>query len=485
MVNNQVLKEFLKKRFQISSLNCGPYSYLRLNHGLEQTPIYNAYMPIPKTPIFHPYNPTGTTKEQMKDGTGGVPGVILSVKFDNEVLKNLPESINKVIAENKIAKENIDCFFVTQNMPWKNEPLLIRPNYWLHGDKKLHDEAARTHTLNATTACRVGIFSPTTTNITIDNTKDVLPATVLNYVTHPGTDGNEKPTCIVSPDGIGVMGGIDLNRTDSLFSVVLSGNRLAVTLHWLLDDGDQQLLTNMSHHIKNLEELIESIQMLPSSRLNEKNGPLSHLQQILNMDPKNTIKDQKDCKHSADKATAYTKASGDKSAGKDDVVVEDPTVQMQILKQIQTEAAQLKEQDDLLKAFALKKEKDFKQQQEFLILSEKATFMSLYENQISILKQKYKKIIKTIDDLIDLQNNRKEKSEDISNSLDMAFRISELIQLFFKDDPAKRDQSKLDAMIKIISYIDPRMRELENCIKNLKILSSVIPEQKPIAGVTR
>ena len=370
-------------------------------------------------------------------------------------------------------------------MPWKNEPLLIRPNYWLHGDKKLHDEAARTHTLNATTACRVIIFSPTTTNITIDNTKDVLPATVLNYVTHPGTDGNEKPTCIVSPDGIGVMGGIDLNRTDSLFSLgCIYGNGLKITCT-ASNQCNQQLLTNMSHHIKNLEELIESIQMLPSSRLNEKNGPLSHLQQILNMDPKNTIKNQKDCKHSADKATAYTKASGDKSAGKDDVVVEDPTVQMQILKQIQTEAAQLKEQDNILKAFALKKGKDFKQQQEFLILSEKATFMSLYENQISILKQKYKKIIKTIDDLIDLQNNRKEKSEDISNSLDMAFRISELIQLFFKDDPAKRDQSKLDAMIKIISYIDPRMRELENCIKNLKILSSVIPEQKPIAGVTR
>jgi hypothetical protein len=224
MMNNQVLQAFLKKRFQISSLDCGPYTYWRLNHGLEQTPIYNALMPIPKAPIFHPYNPNGTTKEQMKDGTGGIPGSILSVKFDNEVLLYLPESIKKVISDNKIAKENIDCFFVTQNMPWNNEPLLIRPNYWLHGDKKLHDEAVKAHTLNATTACRVGIFSATTATITIDNTKEVLSTTALNYATHPGTDGNGKPMCIVSPDKIGVLAGIDLNRTDSLFSLVLSGN---------------------------------------------------------------------------------------------------------------------------------------------------------------------------------------------------------------------------------------------------------------------
>jgi len=262
--------------------NCRPYEYTRLCHQVSLTTHYGGGIPMPRTPFFHPYNPNGE-KEENEVNFGGYPGAVITVRLPRDAFQYLPVSIKTVIQNEQLNLGNIDLFFVAQNMPWRNETLLLRAHYWLHGDPSL-DEAIMNGTFSMDTPVRVGIFTPTSEEITCDNAKDILGANPISNSSHPGNSAqNNALVTIASPPGVGVLKGINFERTDSFYSVVKTASgHAAITLHWMLNPDDQALLSEISHELQDLKHLIVVVAEFKNSRLAMPNGPLSHLTALLN-----------------------------------------------------------------------------------------------------------------------------------------------------------------------------------------------------------
>lgn len=276
-VEQQLQKEFSKKPFARKERNL-LYRFTRLSHDVELTKHYKGQLPIPRIPYFHPYNPNTNPTQ-----AGGIPGSIVTVCFPKEINKQMPvpEPILKILTELKADPAKIDLFFVTQNMPWKTEgtPLLVRPHYWVHGQADI-DKAIEAGTYNANTPCRVGIFSAKEEGITCDKTKGVLGSPIA-VSSHPG-EAKLNEGIICSPNGVGVIQGLDFTASHSLFSVVATPDgRVAVTLHWMLNPTDQESVINISKRVQNLNEFMQEVFKLKNSQLNSEKGPLSDLMQML------------------------------------------------------------------------------------------------------------------------------------------------------------------------------------------------------------
>lgn len=262
--------------------NTGLYHYVRLQQGLDTlTKHYIGEMKIPRIPIFHPYNPTGDTIENVRSHNGLV-GTIVTIRCPQEVFNFLPEPVLTALKENNITSDKTDIFFVTQNMPWKNQQLLFRPQYWIHGQPE-NDTLIDNATFNLDTPCRIGVFSPTNPNINCDGTNNILSINPVSVSSHPGTDETGKYNMIIcSPPNVGILGGIDFDQTDGFYTIAITQDgRAAITLHWLLNEVDQEKLSTISHRVNNIVEFIQCVLELKDSRLNEKNGPLDQLLNLI------------------------------------------------------------------------------------------------------------------------------------------------------------------------------------------------------------
>lgn len=276
--NNEDTKPFTK------DYNNGIYEYTRLHHGLDHLiKHYMGLIKIPKVPLFHPYQPTGDTLENVRSHNG-ILGTIVTIRCPKETFNFLPEPVLTALKQNNVTSEQTDIFFVTQNMPWKNQQLLFRAQYWVHGHPQ-NDIAIENASFNLDTPCRVGIFSPTNPNIYCDGTQNTLSVNPISVSSHPGADEtNVYPMIVCSPAFGGVMSGIDFDQTDAMYSIALTQDgRVAVTLHWLLNEEDQEQLTHISHSASSLSEFIKSVSTLKNSRLNTENGPLSQLLNLYNL----------------------------------------------------------------------------------------------------------------------------------------------------------------------------------------------------------
>ncbi|MBX9703525.1 MAG: hypothetical protein K2X39_05175 [Silvanigrellaceae bacterium] len=279
------LDRFLDKPFQREAIYL--YDCFRLSHKVEPIRHYNGLIPIPRSPCIHPYNPTGDTEDQVEQ-YGGYPVAIAAVKLPKNVVNNLFPTIKQAITLANIGIEKISFFFVTQNMPWKeNTVLLFRPHYWVHGAASLNN-VVNNHTLHLDTPCRVGVFSENNANLSCDGVQNVLSNNLVSVCSHPGVDFNLNiPMIICSPQNT-VLSGINCQQTNSFYSMVLTNDgQLAVTLHWLLNSEDQTALACISAFVETMRDFIREIKALPNSSLTVEKGPLSALVALL--DPNMTL----------------------------------------------------------------------------------------------------------------------------------------------------------------------------------------------------
>lgn len=277
----KILEEFCRKPLQKRERNT-LYGYTRLSVDLELTKHYKGQLPIPRAPIFHPYNPN---EKPMPLHYAGIPATVVTVRCPLAARKQLPELIQKLLNDLSVDLNKLDLFFVTQNMPWENidGSLLMRPHYWIHGET-VNDKVIEEGTFTHDTPCRVGIFSSRETTVTCGGSKNTLnPPVSVN--SHPGVGRHPGEKMIISsPSAVSVVRGLDFNTSESFYSIVAAANgRVAVTLHWMLSPADQAHIIDISNRVNNIQSLIIELEKLKSSRLTMENGPLFDLTKLLNI----------------------------------------------------------------------------------------------------------------------------------------------------------------------------------------------------------
>jgi hypothetical protein len=288
-IEGDILKHFLntpfiiQENFELSE----PYVRLCLGPEAERVSVhYKGHFPVPRTPLFHPYNPNANPSLMHPSG---IPNTVLTLKCPKETLLFLADNLKKVLEDSKINPDQIDISVITQNMPffWTVEdPLLIRPHYWIHGDAQLDDIVKTGGALS--TVCEVALCTTRTATLLCDGCQNIFPnpAKLLNISTHD---------TICSPNGIGVLSGVLPTQTLSFFSIVKAADgRTALTLHWLLNDNDQtaledaalkmssqqaptlkMLMLHIAEHIPNLREPLEDLMRIFNTNLHKLQPPVT------------------------------------------------------------------------------------------------------------------------------------------------------------------------------------------------------------------
>lgn len=290
------LQEFLTRSLGIIRDADKLHPYKRFSQGEEAdeqlTVHYNLQFPVPRMPMFHPYNPiTDTNPQTEASGSTGIPHTVLTLKCPPKTSEFLPESIKNLLTSSGTPPEKIDVFVVSQNTPWAAAPLLMRPHYWMHGRPLDHDKTI-TDRKGINTQCQIAICStnPDPNNpISCDGMQNTFTPK-LDMSSH----GSNKPTEVIqgsicSPDGIGVLSGISANQTTSFFSIVkiLDGptaGRIAVTLHWLLNDKDEVALERAARFLKgsDREQTLATFILEIHSKIPSLSEPLKDLLMIFN-----------------------------------------------------------------------------------------------------------------------------------------------------------------------------------------------------------
>lgn len=261
---------------RINPLN--PYIRLSLGEGADRVSVhYSGHFPVPRMPLFHPYNPNQT--REGADANPGIPRTVLTLKCPPETFAYFPEAIKTLLQ----GVTPTDIYVNTQSMPWSGaEPLLMRAHYWVHGAPSLDSEILSPKCMLNTNCSVAVISSDPNSPITCDGLKNTFtPPLVMSSHTQ-----DNPPITVCSPAGNGALGGINIHRTTSFFSIVKADDgRIALTLHWLLNASDQLALEEGSQQIANesmptLQKLILGIHKnIPSL-----GGPLTDLAKIFNTD---------------------------------------------------------------------------------------------------------------------------------------------------------------------------------------------------------
>ncbi len=336
-VENKILFDALKQPLAPPSLGPEAYGYIRLHNNILLTahyynPATSYSFPIPRVPIFHPYNPLG---DEVPAGSsanrafGGLPATTIAMRLPAEVRSFLPDAVKKALDSLGVIPEKLEFYFTTQNMPWdaRFDHLLARFHYWVHGNPSI-DASVRAATFSEAPLCDIGVFPIKPSPISLADSASPAGQTpqwkqnemagkfAVSSHSHeePWIDPKtgkqvvdqqtQKPLStrqtICSPPGVpgGLMNGIDFNTTQSFFSIVKKpGGRIAVTLHWLLNPADQEALTRISKRNNDvvdadilkllaerpytlLEVLAEIEKLGKTSQLNADNGPMSDLKKI-------------------------------------------------------------------------------------------------------------------------------------------------------------------------------------------------------------
>jgi len=290
--SHETIATFLDKPFDKSIVTCehadtvlnGTFKYTRLNHGLKLTNHYylngKPMLPIPRAPIFHPYNPNDNA---IYDA--GIPKTILTMKCPIQTLSYLPTHVKAALTISPLYRDykGIEVFFVTQTKPWhERSDLLIRPHYWVHGDEDMQSRIDA-GPFNEATRCLIGLFLPcddAQSPLCYEGTRNAFNRIII----HSHRIGHGM--VVSSPEARGKLSGLHPSRTESFYSVVITSRKIAVTLHWVLSPLDQECLEALASaaEVTHFRELIIRINNLDKTTLNRKNGPLADLMNLFNID---------------------------------------------------------------------------------------------------------------------------------------------------------------------------------------------------------
>lgn len=171
----------------------------------------------PRIPVIHPYR------------INEIPIFSIAMAGPRGTISNLPAGVLKQLTEHNIGLNNFESFWLVQNMPRQGvgaQPLLLRPNPWLHPDApRERGEIQNSNIL--VSICDVGSRMPSVTPIP-------------NVSTQPDVNGHMGYTSNQMP----ILGIDNRPESHSFYSLCIdpATGRAALTLHWLLDEMDYQQL---------------------------------------------------------------------------------------------------------------------------------------------------------------------------------------------------------------------------------------------------
>ncbi len=185
---------------------------------------------LPKIPVFHPYSPADESIERID---GGLPTFSICTKLAVG-LERLPLELQNILREKGILDNNqLNVFFVTQNVPWKNTDLLFRAHYWVNPHAPYQSP-------NFTSDPNVfmGLLDSSNPNVRIGNSA----ANVLIQEVVSSHSMSDKDTVVRSSPPTPIVSGIgDPTKSCQVLSLsILENQRAALTVHWILSDIDQQ-----------------------------------------------------------------------------------------------------------------------------------------------------------------------------------------------------------------------------------------------------
>jgi hypothetical protein len=272
-LNNEArLTQFATTPIPQQTSNTGQRNEIRMNNTNTVSP-YQAVMALPDMPVCFPYHVTGETDVNVRR-LQGVPAINASIRLPAGTLTNLPTGIRELLVQHNINLNNLQVNFCVQDMPWQNDPILLRPHPFLH------PTAPQVGNYNNSSAVLVGITdvnSPfgTLANATLVTHGDSAASSVVFST-------REFPIQSVTPASgatAEIAAPIQTNTTHAFYSICIdpATSRAALTLHWLLNDTDhQEFIQNILPVSTNIEEIVNwtagSEQLANSSLRQETNG---------------------------------------------------------------------------------------------------------------------------------------------------------------------------------------------------------------------
>jgi hypothetical protein len=252
-LNNELFK-FVNTNQVVAVSSIGSHEFLNQHQRIStqstsnsaaelDTPYFSGGLCIPlppdNGPMVFPYNPT------FEDATLFPITLKLPLNKKASATVAIPESI-----------ADLQCFFIVQNMPWGVEAKpLLRPHNWLHPDAR--ESRLPGGVANQETSVRYKLFK----NFDEFNLHNMHTA---QFSTHLA--GHSR--VVYSPNNASIeknfIQGSD--QSTSFYSLVVNGNKAALTLHWLLNAKDYELIHTQINQLVR-EKQIKTLQDLEKLKL--------------------------------------------------------------------------------------------------------------------------------------------------------------------------------------------------------------------------
>lgn len=200
---------------------------------IKITQQYNANLPT--APVIHPYNLDDENWDKQSQAINYRNTLFFPIRAKlsfNDYFSTLPTEIASLVQ----GHQNVDLFFVVQNNPWpQNQALLYRPHYWAYPDAPAYGSYSVGFGATIT-------FIPTPFGSTINGKKG--PFYDGGFSVHPG-DGQR---IVSSGANCPIEDLISGKKQQSLafWSLIECNGRYALTLHWLLNQKDEEILENIN-----------------------------------------------------------------------------------------------------------------------------------------------------------------------------------------------------------------------------------------------
>lgn len=206
---------------------------------------------LPLAPVFHAYNPIGSTGFRPDKS---YPSHTLSILLPPPFYEALPRPIKDRIQALGIPLANVQILVSSQDYAYdgvtpNDGVYLFRPHYWTDPDAPDTGVYFQNHALSG------GIFEADP-GITISGHApgEWFDFSITTHGPSPTVAGQ-----ILASGNSEPMAGFDTNTSTGLYSVVRDGDRAAVTLHLLFNDAHQEALLAIAGNPNTVGGLLEAL----------------------------------------------------------------------------------------------------------------------------------------------------------------------------------------------------------------------------------
>jgi len=199
----------------------------------------------PKAPIFHAYHPWREDDPlgAMRPDHDLPAKACLNLRLPELFREALPADVRAALGALAVAPAPLELYVVSQNQPYA-APMLFRPHYWLYPDLGYQGLPGD----NRGRQAGMGLYGGAPFHFNGHAAGAWLTGEATATSAHHAGPSEEVPTYMInSPNNLQVTG-LDPARTRAVWSIVqdllnpIQPGRTAVTLHLVLNDGDQTAL---------------------------------------------------------------------------------------------------------------------------------------------------------------------------------------------------------------------------------------------------